>query len=69
MYKEPKMADFKKANKPVKKWGSQSQNNAHGTYPLISEFSTKVRNTQDTIHRPYETQEEGRPKCGCFSHS
>jgi hypothetical protein len=25
------------------------------------------RNTQDTIHRPYEAQEEGRPKCGCFS--
>jgi hypothetical protein len=22
--------------------------------------------TQDTIHRPHEAQEEGRPKCECF---
>jgi hypothetical protein len=23
----------------------------------------EVQNTQDTIHRPHEAQEEGRPKC------
>jgi len=33
------------------------------------DISTKSQNTQDTIHRPHEAQEEGRPKCGCFSHS
>jgi hypothetical protein len=26
----------------------------------------KAQNTKDTIHRPHETQEEGRPKCGSF---
>jgi hypothetical protein len=26
-------------------------------------ISPKVQNTQDTIHRPYEAQEEGRPEC------
>jgi hypothetical protein len=25
--------------------------------------------TQDTIHRPHEAQEEGRPKCGYFNPS
>jgi len=29
----------------------------------------KAQNTQDTIHRPHEAQEEGRPNCGCFSPS
>jgi hypothetical protein len=24
-------------------------------------------NTQDTIHKTHETQEEGRPKCGYFN--
>jgi hypothetical protein len=28
------------------------------------DISPKAQNTQDTIHRPYEAQEEGRPKCG-----
>jgi hypothetical protein len=23
----------------------------------------EAQNTQDTIHKPHETQEEGRPKC------
>jgi hypothetical protein len=27
------------------------------------DISPKVRNTQNTIHRPYEAQEEGRLKC------
>jgi hypothetical protein len=27
----------------------------------------EARNRQDTIHKPHETQEEGRPKCGYFS--
>ena len=28
------------------------------------DISPKARSTQDTIHRPCEAQEEGRPKCG-----
>jgi hypothetical protein len=32
-------------------------------------FGAKVQNTQDSILRPYEAQEEGRTKCGCFSAS
>jgi hypothetical protein len=27
------------------------------------------QNTQDTIHRPHEAQEEGRTKCGYFGPS
>jgi hypothetical protein len=30
------------------------------------DISPKAPNIQDTIHRPHEAQEEGRPKCGCF---
>ena len=30
------------------------------------DISSKVQNTQDTIHRPQEAQEEGRPKCIYF---
>jgi hypothetical protein len=26
----------------------------------------KAQNNHDTTYRPYEAQEEGRPKCGCF---
>jgi hypothetical protein len=26
----------------------------------------KYPNNQDTIHRPHEAQEEGRPNCGYF---
>jgi hypothetical protein len=33
------------------------------------DISPKVPNNQDTIHRPHEVQEEGRPKSGCFSPS
>jgi hypothetical protein len=33
------------------------------------DISPTAQNTQDTIHRPYEAQEEGRAKCGCFSAS
>ena len=29
----------------------------------------EVQNTQDTIHRTHEAQEEGRPKCGYFGPS
>ena len=32
-------------------------------------ISPKAWNAQDTIHRPHEAQEEGRPKCGCFGPS
>jgi hypothetical protein len=28
------------------------------------DISPEVQNTQNTIHRPYEAQEEGGPKCG-----
>jgi hypothetical protein len=28
--------------------------------------SPKAPNNQDTIHRPHEAQEKGRPKCGYF---
>jgi hypothetical protein len=28
------------------------------------DVSPEVQNTQDIIHRSYEAQEEGRPKCG-----
>jgi hypothetical protein len=31
------------------------------------DFSSEAQNTQDTIHRPHEAQEKGRPKCGYFS--
>ena len=33
------------------------------------DISQVVQNTQDTIHRSYEAQEEGRPKCGYFDPS
>jgi hypothetical protein len=29
------------------------------------DINPKVQNIQDTIHRPYEAKEVGRPKCGC----
>ena len=45
---------------------TQSQKNIHGMYSLIS---PEAQNTQDTIHKPHETQEEGRPKCGHFDPS
>ena len=48
---------------------TQSQKHTHGMYTVISGFSPEVWNTQDTIHRPYEAQKEGRPKCGHFSPS
>jgi hypothetical protein len=33
------------------------------------DISPEVQNTQDTIHRPNEAQEAGRPKYGYFSPS
>ena len=33
------------------------------------DISPEAWTTQDTIHRPHETQEAGRPKCGYFSPS
>ena len=47
---------------------TQSQKNTHDTHSLIVDISLKAQNTQDTIHRSYEDN-EGRPKCGCFSPS
>jgi hypothetical protein len=37
------------------------------TWYAFTDISPKARNTQDTIHRPHEAQEDGRPKCGYFS--
>jgi hypothetical protein len=43
---------------------TQSQKNTHGMHSLISGYiSPEVRNNQGIIHKPHETQEEGRPKC------
>ena len=48
----------------------QSQKNTHGMYLMTStihcqvDISPKAQKNQDTIHRPYEGQEEGRKKCG-----
>jgi hypothetical protein len=28
------------------------------------DISSEVWNTQDAVHKPYEAQEERRPKCG-----
>jgi hypothetical protein len=36
---------------------------------ILSEVTVTKEHTgyaQDSIHRPYEAQEEGRPKCGFF---
>jgi hypothetical protein len=42
---------------------TQSQKNTHGIHSLYKWIlAQKLRNTQDTIHRPHEAQEEGRPK-------
>jgi hypothetical protein len=30
------------------------------------DISPEAQNTQDTIHKTHETQEEGRPTCGYF---
>jgi hypothetical protein len=49
---------------------TQSQKSSYGMYSLISDISPpppQAQNTHGTTHTPYETQEEGRPKCGCFS--
>ena len=33
------------------------------------DISPKAWNTQNTVHRPHEAQEEGRPKCEYFDPS
>jgi hypothetical protein len=43
---------------------THSQKNTHGMYSLINGYwlrSPEAQNTQDAIHKPHETQEEGRP--------
>ena len=43
---------------------------AHTWYALPDkQVLAQTPNTQDTIHRPYEVQEESRPKLECFSPS
>jgi len=48
---------------------TQSQKNTHGMHSLYVDISPNAQITQDTIHRPYEAQEEGQPKYGCFTPS
>ena len=48
---------------------TKSQKNTHSMHSLIMDISPEVRNTQDTIHRLHEAQEEGRSKCGYFCRS
>jgi hypothetical protein len=49
-------------------WGNPVTK-VHTWYSLTDKWilAPKLGNTHDMIHRPYEAQEEGRPKCGCFS--
>jgi hypothetical protein len=44
---------------------TQSQKNTHGMHSDKWIVAQKL-NTQDTIRRPHEAQEEGRPKYGYF---
>jgi hypothetical protein len=48
---------------------TQSQKNTHGMHSLILDISPEAQNTQDTIQKAHETQEEGRPKYGYFDPS
>jgi hypothetical protein len=41
----------------------QLQKNTHGTYSLISGHYPKSPDTQDSIHRPHEAQEEDQGVC------
>jgi hypothetical protein len=48
---------------------TQSQKSTHDMHSLISGYysrSPEAQNTQITLHRPHETQEEGRPYYGYF---
>jgi hypothetical protein len=48
---------------------TQSQKNTHDMHSLIVDISPEAQNTQDTICKTHEAQEEGRPKCGFFNPS
>ena len=49
---------------------TQSQKNTHDMHSLISvDISPESQNTQDTICKTHENQEEGRPKCRHFAPS
>jgi hypothetical protein len=43
---------------------TRSQKNTHDMHSLIR--GSEDQNTQDTINKPHETQEEERHKCGYF---
>jgi len=45
----------------------KSQKNTLGKHSLIVDICPKAPITQDTVHRLHEAQEEGRPKCRCFT--
>ena len=48
---------------------TQSQKNTHVMQSLIVDICPEAQNTPDTIHKTYETQEEGISKCGYFDPS
>jgi hypothetical protein len=48
---------------------TQPQKNKHDMHSLRMDISPEAQNTQDTVCKPHETQEEGRPKCGYFDPS
>jgi hypothetical protein len=47
----------------------QSQKNTHAMHSLISSYYPTSLKYPNTIQKPLEDQEEGRPKCECFSPS
>jgi len=59
------------------KWMELEKNHPEWGNPVTKEHTwqaftdkwilEKAWNTHDTTHRSYEAQEEGRPKCECFS--
>ena len=49
---------------------TQLENSTHGIHTQwYVDISPEAQNTQDTIHRLYETKEEGGPKCGYYGPS
>jgi hypothetical protein len=48
---------------------TQSQKNTHDMHSLKVDIIPEAQNTQETICKTHETQEEGKPKCGYFDPS
>ena len=49
--------------------GTRKYHPERGEPDTYSPLSPEAQNTQNTIHRPHEAQEEGRQKCGYFGPS